>query len=321
MKIYFTSFFILLFLGAAHAQQPAQYSMYMWNKYAFNPAYAGMENSLSLTGVYRNQWTNLEGAPETQSINAHMPFYFGGGGVGIGLENETIGSWRQTTTMLTYNYQSEVSSSGVLSMGLSAGLVQRELDGSKVRTPGGVYDDNSIEHQDPSILEEIQNGSAPTFHAGIFYQSEKLEVGISAMNLLENEVSLTSFGFKPDRTYFLYGGYQLDLSKKLVATPSVLLKSSTEQTQIDLSVLMEYNENIFFGASFRGYDSNSRDAIALIGGFKLSEKATLGYSFDITTSNLRNASSGTHELLLNYNLGRAIGKGKPPHIIYNPRSL
>lgn len=322
MKLILTSILVCMY-GMAYAQQPSQYSMYMWNKYAFNPAYAGMENSLSLTGVYRNQWVGLEGSPVTQGVNVHMPFYFAGGGIGIGLENETIGSWRQTTTMITYDYQAEMGTSGILSIGLSAGLIQRELDGTKVRTPGGTYDEESsvIDHQDLAILEELQSGTAPTFHFGAFYQSEKLEIGISAMNLLENEVALSSFGFKPDRTYFMYAGYQIDIGRRIVAEPSVLLKSSTEQTQIDLSVLMRYNENIFFGTSFRGYNSDTRDAIALIGGFKLSEKTTLGYSFDLTTSGLRNVNSGTHELLLNYNLGKAIGKGRPPHIIYNPRTL
>ena len=277
MKILFTPLLFFTVLSLGYAQQPAQYSMYMWNKYAFNPAFAGMENSLSLTGVYRNQWVGLDGAPETQAINAHMPFYFAGGGVGIGLETETIGSWRQTMTAVTYNYQAEMGTSGVLSFGLSAGLVQRELDGSKVRTPEGNYEDvTTINHQDPILSEEIQSGTAPTFHAGVFYQGEKLELGISAMNLLENEVSLTDFSFKPDRTFYMYAGYELDISRKLVAMPSLLLKSSTEETQVDLSVLMRYNENIFIGTSFRGYDSNTRDAVALIGGFKLSEKATLG---------------------------------------------
>ena len=64
-------------------QQPAQYSMYMLNKYAFNPAYAGMDNSLSLTGVYRNQWLNLDGNPVSQNFNVHMPLYIVGGGIGL----------------------------------------------------------------------------------------------------------------------------------------------------------------------------------------------------------------------------------------------
>jgi hypothetical protein len=90
---------------------------------------------------------------------------------------------------------------------------------------------------------------------------------------------------------------------------------------MDFSLITRYNENIFIGASLRGYHSESLDAVALIGGFKLSEKITIGYSYDLTLSSLKTASNGSHEILLNYNLGKAIGKGRPPKIIYNPRSL
>jgi len=63
------------------------------------------------------------------------------------------------------------------------------------------------------------------------------------------------------------------------------------------------------------------DAVALMAGFKLNEKLSVGYAYDIGLSALNSVSSGSHELLLNYNLGAPIGKGRPPAVIYNPRSL
>jgi hypothetical protein len=90
---------------------------------------------------------------------------------------------------------------------------------------------------------------------------------------------------------------------------------------MEFSVLTKYNENIFAGASFRGYRTESLDAVAFLAGFRLSEKLTLHYAYDLTISNLNAVSNGSHELLLNYNLGKPIGKGRPPKIIYNPRSL
>ncbi|MBI5916843.1 MAG: type IX secretion system membrane protein PorP/SprF [Bacteroidetes bacterium] len=316
----------MIFLGLttiAVAQQPAQYSLYNLNKFAFNPAYAGLDNSLSLTGVYRSQWVGLEGNPVTQHLNAHMPLYIAGGAAGLALENETLGSWKQTSFSASYAYQMPVGKTGLLSLGGSAGWVQRQLNGSKVRTPGTEVDDlgNPISHNDPSLSINTEAGAGSTAHAGVFFQGEKLEAGVSAMNLLGNKLDISSLKFQQERTYFLYLGYKLDLSKSLTATPSVLLKSDGYQTQIDFSVLARYNENIFVGASFRGYHANSIDAVALMGGFKLSEKISIGYAYDLGLSNLRSVNSGSHEVLLNYNLGKPIGKGRPPVIIYNPRSL
>ncbi|MFQ5447977.1 MAG: PorP/SprF family type IX secretion system membrane protein, partial [Saprospiraceae bacterium] len=256
MKNIFTIIVLLLGVGTLAAQQAPQYSLYMFNKYAFNPAYAGMDNSLSITGVYRNQWVGLEGSPETQNLNAHMPLYIAGGGAGVGVESETIGSWKQTAFQVSYAYQMPFRE-GVLSLGLSGGLIQRQLDGSRVKTPGTIFDDegNPIDHQDVLLTTGKLSGAAPTFHAGAWYQGQRIEAGVSATNLLENEIGLSSLTFKPERTLYFYLGYHFDLNTGITISPSVLVKSDARQTQMDFSVFAEYNENIFAGASFRGYNS------------------------------------------------------------------
>ena len=218
MKKIFTVLLLVSAAMAAMAQQAAQYSLYMWNKHAFNPAYAGMDNSLSITGVYRNQWVNLPGNPVTQAVNAHMPLYIAGGGVGIALENETLGSWTQTTTNLSYDYQMVVNNSGVFSIGLSAGFLQRKFDGTLARTPEGIFDDlgNYMGHGELENLPfAVETGNAPIFSFGTFYQGEKLEIGLSATNLLKNEVSLSTISFIPERTYYFYAGYHLDMGRKV----------------------------------------------------------------------------------------------------------
>jgi hypothetical protein len=82
---------------------------------------------------------------------------------------------------------------------------------------------------------------------------------------------------------------------------------------------LQYNDNIFLGASFRGYSKNTQDALAIFGGVKLSPKMKLAYSYDVTLSGLNTIAQATHEIVLQYNLGKEFGKGKLPPIIYNPR--
>ena len=103
--------------------------------------------------------------------------------------------------------------------------------------------------------------------------------------------------------------------------PSVLVKSDINQIQTDFSTIITYNDNIFGGATFRGYDSNSIDAIVVIVGMNISSKLRLGYSHDLTLSPLSTVNTGSHEIMLNYNLNKKIGAGIPPKIIYNPRYL
>ncbi len=318
----FTALLMLVVNAHLWAQQPAQFSLYMQNKFGFNPAYAGLENTLIANATYRSQWTGLPGNPVTQNINVHMPLYIVGGGIGISLENEAIGSWKHSAGMLTFNHQRTLSN-GILSAGLSLGITQKQIDGKKIKTPGTIFDDlgNPVDHNDVLLSTGVETGLGPVMNGGLYYLSEKMEIGFSVMNLLENKIDMGLLAFKPKRSFHVFTSYHFDISRSLNVRPSVLIKSDVAQTQMEFSVLTSYNENIFAGASFRGYHSESLDAIAILTGFRLSEKISLFYAYDLTLSNLNSVSSGSHELLLNYNLGKPIGKGIPPKIIYNPRSL
>jgi hypothetical protein len=59
-------------LATVQAQQPSLYSLYYLNPYGLNPAYAGADDALSVTGVFRRQWVGLTGSPSTQNFNVNM---------------------------------------------------------------------------------------------------------------------------------------------------------------------------------------------------------------------------------------------------------
>jgi type IX secretion system PorP/SprF family membrane protein len=59
----------------AAAQQDPQFSQYMFNLLALNPAYAGSAERLSLKALSRHQWVGFEGAPTTQTLTAHAPVF------------------------------------------------------------------------------------------------------------------------------------------------------------------------------------------------------------------------------------------------------
>lgn len=326
MRKTFTLLICLTFLVAVmQAQQAPQYSLYMFNKYNYNPAYAGLDNSLSITGVFRKQWVGLESSPVTQNVNAHMPLYYLNGGFGINIENDQLGAERNTSGSISYNYFVPVGKKSLLSFGIGAGAVQKSLDGSKLRAPDGDYSEPPvIDHNDRLIPIGKVSAVAPYFNAGIYFYSEKLEIGVSANNLSEPNATLIAedlVNIKFIRNYFFNFAYSFEISRDLVIQPSFFAKSDLTQTQLEFSTIVKYNDNIWGGVSFRGYNANSIDAVVFIVGYKLNEKVTLAYSYDLTLSGLSNVSKGSHEILLNYNLNKLIGKGIPPKIIYNPRFL
>ena len=319
-KLHLLIAFIFACLHLA-AQQTPQYSLYMLNQFGQNPAYAGLDNTLSATGVYRTQWVGLAGAPVTQIVNAHMPLNFISSGIGIQIENDILGASQRTGASLAYSYQLELNRNSRLSIGINGGIVQQSLDGSKLRTPDGTYDpdQNIIIHNDDILPIGNISTNLPIFSAGVFYQAERLEIGLGVLNLQEPTANFTDLSLKLRRSYYLSASYTIELSRTLILKPSVQVKSDIVQTQIEASTLARYKDNFFLGASYRGFTAQSRDAIVALGGFKLNDKWTIGYAYDFTLSALKTVNNGSHEILLNYNFGKPIGQGVPPKIIYNPR--
>lgn len=324
---------IILFwagLSAVWAQQAPQYSLFALNPYAYNPAFAGLENTLIATGVYRRQWSGLEGAPETQHVNAHLPLSAWHSGVGIKIENDVIGAHRTTQGSAAFNYQLEVGRNTVLSAGFGVGFLQYSLDGAKLRTPEGVYPSSgsgTFSHNDPNLPEGAVSAGTTVIEAGLCLQSEGLVVGAAIQPVFAplltapSEDKKNSFSIKAVPHYLLHGAYHFHLNQSLEFNPSVMVKTDLKKTQAEISAIFRWRENIFGGASFRGFGNKSREAASILGGFRLNEKTTLGYAFDIPLAPLSNVQRGSHELLLRYSLNKPVGAGKLPPVIYNPRFL
>ena len=73
---------VVLCTEVTSAQQDPQYTQYMYNMNVVNPAYAGSKESLSITALYRNQWSGFEDAPVTFTFSAHSPI---SDNIGLGL--------------------------------------------------------------------------------------------------------------------------------------------------------------------------------------------------------------------------------------------
>ena len=318
------SWILLLYIWCpifAAAQQTGQYSLYALNPFSWNPAYAGMDNSLVATGVWRKQWNGLDRSPVTQHVNAHLPVYALRSGFGILLENESPGAHRQTSGLLAWNYQMPIGRDGVLSAGVSGGFSQIVLDGALIRTPEGTYPDQSPgTHNDPELSFNKESAGAPVFGVGFFFTKGKMEAGLAAQQLgksrwkFSNDLTLNS-----RQTVTASIGRSFGLSDNLTLKPVFLLKTDLVETQLELNLLARLREKLLGGIAVRGYSGKSRDAFVLFGGTKLNERTTVVYAYDLTLSKLSSASRGSHELVLQYNLGKELGKGRLPAIIHNPR--
>ncbi|MCP9234919.1 PorP/SprF family type IX secretion system membrane protein [Lewinella sp. JB7] len=311
---------LLLLCGTAGAQQFAQYSLYWLDPVQFNPAYAGLDNSLSVTGTYRTQWAGLDGQPSGQRISAHLPVYFLSSGFGVEAERDDIGARQLNRFGVTWNYQL-VRANAVWSVGLSGRYLQMSLNGAQLRTPEGDYSEPGfIIHNDDLLPTGNEGAGTFTVTAGVYYQAERIEGGLSVRNLSEGVLSFPGLDYQLGRQYHGYLRARFDLLRAWEVSPMVFAVSDGTQHQLSFGGIARYNENVFAGLAYRGYNNQTSDAIVLMAGLNLSDKISLAYAYDLTVSELRSVQDGSHEITLNYNLRQRIGAGVPPPIIFNPRT-
>jgi len=299
------------------AQQQAQWTQYMLNKYTINPAYAGLDKSLSITTGIRSQWSKFDGSPKTQFVNAHLPLYFLSGSMGIGLINDQTGPISRTEATVSYNYVLDTEI-GLFSGGLRVGAQQVRLNSQSLITPDGIYRDQVIDHQDPLLGVINPNGFTPVWTLGGYYVNNLLEVGIALDNFPAASMTAGATTYTTTKNMSLFASYQYPVTELISIEPNFLIKSDGVQTQIDIGVLAYY-ETVFAGLGMRGLGGNSTDALGIIAGARLSKKVRLSYSFDLGLSGLADFHDGTHEFIFNYNLSKPIRTGELPRIIYNPR--
>jgi len=300
-----------------YSQQPIQYSQYMQNKYALNPAYGGLEGSLSVFAGIRSQWSQLNGSPKAQNFSAHLPMYNLQGSIGFSLQNETSTDFSMVTFTGSYNYVMELPI-GAVSFGAKLGLNRLSINGGNLVTPSGVYEGSVAEHNDPILGNDERSGAGPVWGIGGYFISDELEIGLSLDAFPSHSIGLGEISYQRKQNVGLYAQYNLLYSNLWTFSPSIYVKSDFTQTQVDVFGKVNYS-NLFGGIGLRGYSGSSMDALIILMGVQFNKHYRLSYSYDLGISELRHYHDGTHEFTLNYNIQKLIGNLGQPKIIYNPR--
>jgi type IX secretion system PorP/SprF family membrane protein len=284
---------LLLSVSSAFSQQLPQFTQYMFNTISINPAYAGSRETLSIVGLHRSQWVGLEGGPETQTLSAHAPLRNEKMGLGISFVNDKLGYENFTYLYADYSYTIKVSESTKLAFGAKAGLTHYNLDEELLNDPFVV---------DDPFFNDVSNRWSPNVGAGLYLHSQQWYVGLSAPRILNTDYNKGREGtldyIALERiSYYLTGGYVFNLSETTKLKPSVLLKATNgAPLSFDISANFLFNETFWIGGGYR-VDQNTA-AIGAIADFQISKQLRIGYAYEYPISDLRAYTSGTHEILL-----------------------
>ena len=287
MRKFYSLGLIVVLSVSAFAQQDPQFSQNMFTKLAVNPAHAGAYDAICGTLLYRNQWTGFDGAPKTFLLMAEMPVRSIHGGLGLTVTSDQLGFEKNLMARLAYSYKL-YTGAGHLNFGVDAGLMQKSIDGSKF-----IYNDGG----DQSIPLGAVSGSSLDFSFGLYYYSEKLYAGLSSTHLTEGEIKTDNVTTKLARHYYFMAGYDAELSPDIILKPSVFAKSEGTSTQIDLNANVLLQNKFWLGFSYRFVQ---QDALVAMAGLEITPNLKVGYSYDMTMTDIKTYSSGTHEIMLNY---------------------
>jgi type IX secretion system PorP/SprF family membrane protein len=289
--IIFVCLLLVILGGTGHvqAQQRPIQSLYMFDQLLINPAYAGAHVQLSATSIYRNQWVNFEGAPKTATATVHSGFFNSKVGVGVIVGRDQIGIHDDFNLYFAYSYKIKMANRGVLSMGIQGGfnnissdfeLLNRKYDGDPQMTGRNIK-------------------FAPNFGTGLFYSQGTFYAGAAAPYLINNEI-LTFEGVpslaQQRRYYYFHGGKTFSMGPHVKLIPSTLVRfQEGAPLSFDINGNVVFHDTVGIGCSYRLGDS----VIAMFE-LKINENFHVGYGYDVTTSDIRRYSQGSHEIMLNY---------------------
>jgi type IX secretion system PorP/SprF family membrane protein len=338
MKKTTTILFCLLLFTSAFAQQKPHYTQYILNNYILNPALSGIENYTDLKISGRDQWSGLNGAPQTFYLSIHAPIgkqdykttatsYSVPGenprgnqywqnyeasaphhGVGLSIVNDKTGNISRFNANVSYAYHLGLSPTMNLAAGFAAGIGKISYDRSKATPTSGA---DPVLGNNNAIFTKI----SPDLSAGLWLYTGDYFVGVSAQQIIPQKLQTNSADNNEGKLlphFFATAGYRFLLSEDINAIPSFVLKyvpGSPTPPQADVNIKLQYRDLLWVGGSYR-----VDNGFAAMLGLNVGNTFNIGYAYDFTVTPINTASHGTHEVIIGFLLGNRYDDSCPRNV-------
>ncbi len=300
-KLIFT-FLMTSLISLVYGQQDPQYSQFMFNKLALNPAYAGSGETGCISCLYREQWIGIDGAPRTITANFEAPLLARRVGIGLNLIYDQIGISKTTTASMAYVYRLKLGD-GYLGIGLQGSLINTRVNWDMTTV---------VEIGDTEVPTGNPNKVSPNFGAGLYYHSEHYYVGLSIPHFLNNNIdfgdadipSSTEVISRLDQHYYLMAGVMAKLGTKIKMKPALLIKYEKKSPfDMDLNLSFLFVDRLWAGATYRLGGSSKKgfgESIDVVIQVHITNQIKLGLAYDFTLSEIKDYTDGTLEVMLHY---------------------
>ena len=294
---------VLVAVAELRAQDP-EFTQFYANPLYLNPAFAGTNRCPRLVMNYRNQWPSLTGNFVTTSASYDQYVNTIQGGLGLIVMNDRAAQGTLNTTTLSgmYSYQQPISRKFSIKAGLQASYFQKTLDWSKL-TFGDMIDPRKGFIYQTNDVQRGGQVKAIDFSAGLLGFSDKFYGGVAVHHLNEPNESLILGTSRLPMKYTVHAGAVIPIEKKSKdndarLSPNVLYRRQGEFQQLNLGMYVSKGP-LVAGIWFRGllFGQTYRDAFIATVGIQ-TDVVRFGYSYDITISELKPSTGGSHEVSL-----------------------
>ena len=320
IKYIATFSFAFVLVCAAAFGQDAQFSQYYSSALYLNPALAGAEPDLTFSSNFRQQWRSIVQPYTTNQVSVIVPYqvskikdsHKGGGGFSFYNDRAGDGNLKTLGVNLTGAYNIALSGNGLnyLSFGLQGGFIQKTIDytnlewGSQYNQAGTGFDSNmpvnEANLQTTRLYPDINSGVIYYYNAAKNYHFADFSAyaGVAVYHMNQpNESFLKNASARLPRLYKFHTGLEYNLSKKVNLSPNGIFFYQNNRYQVNTGLYLTYalkqtnfgvvnSTNLILGAWYRLQDS----FIASIG--LNNSFYTIGFSYDLNSSNLRSATNG-----------------------------
>jgi type IX secretion system PorP/SprF family membrane protein len=290
---------LLLILGVSlWAQQEPMYSQYFFNNSVINPAQAGASGSNHAGIIVHDQWIGIDGAPKTFSayVNLRLPKQLG---VAAGIYQDRLGPEVNTHFQADVAYHARLTEEWYLSAGIRISTTFTRVGLTKVPN----VDPNNL-----LFTMDVSSGLKLNTGIGLLAYNNNTFIGFSMPKAFKTQIKVSEPGIgtyekNEIRTFFIYGGSNLKLSKDFMLTPSGLIRTGTIPTQLDLNCIAGYKNIVDFGPVLRSNVIDFGDwfnSIGFLVGISYWKNWYLGYLYEMPLTELRSATVQTHEISLRF---------------------
>ena len=279
---------ITLISLVAYSQQFPLQSQYQYNYSVINPASVVENDFTSVRASFRQQWVGFSDNPiATQLLSVSRGY--GKNGIGFNVFNdETGGAYSKSGISLSYAHKvkfpkSDYFPASELYLGVSGGAAKVNIENLG----------------DPAILNNEDYIPEVTF--GAYFKVNDFRLGFSVPGLLNENMQLTNSN---DNTvynhFYTMLSYHYSVNDNLSLHPSVLVKATERNSQVDANLNLKIRNKIWFGASYRQDFGPS-----LYVGIDFGKLFSV-YSHDISTNEVSSYANGSHEFTIGYDFDRSL---------------